>query len=93
MAEDNETLLLRLYVNGQNGRARQTVDRLHEILGEHADGRYELEVINIQENLEALERDQILATPTLVKDRPDPYTRLVGDLSDEAAVLGGINFI
>ncbi len=51
------------------------------------DGHYNLEVIDIIENLEMAEKDNILATPTLVKSSPPPERRIIGDLSDRKKVL------
>lgn len=93
MAPSDEKFVLHLYVNGRSGRSRQAIDRLSQILDEHAPGQYQLSVIDIREDPEALERDQVLATPTLVKKFPEPYTRLVGDFADKIALLTGIDLV
>ncbi|MBP5856076.1 hypothetical protein KAJ83_03585 [Marivibrio halodurans] len=78
---------LRLFLDGHNARARVTEETLRELLGHNFPDQYRLEVIDIRQNPAALEEDDVLATPTLVKRTPPPPSRLIGDFSDELAVL------
>jgi len=41
-----------------------------------------LEVIDVTENPDEAEREKILATPTLIRQLPEPTRRLVGDMGD-----------
>lgn len=43
------------------------------------------------EDPEAAEDARIVATPTLVREHPEPIRRLVGDLSDHAVVLATLS--
>jgi circadian clock protein KaiB len=54
-------------------------------------GQYTYEVIDVYQNPEATRSLQIVATPTLVKLAPEPARRIVGDLSDRARVLAGLD--
>jgi circadian clock protein KaiB len=49
---------------------------------------YELEVIDIYANPERAFNDNIVATPTLVKEAPPPRFRMVGDLSTQHQLAG-----
>jgi circadian clock protein KaiB len=51
---------------------------------------YDLDVIDVLERPQAAEDARILATPTLVKELPLPARRIIGDLSDIAKVLVGL---
>jgi circadian clock protein KaiB len=54
-------------------------------------GRYELEVVDIYQNPALAEEEQIIATPTLVKQLPLPLRRIIGDFSDREHVLLGLD--
>lgn len=53
-------------------------------------GRYRLTVVDVNQNPELARGRRVLATPTLVKERPGLECRLVGDLSDHLRVLAAV---
>ena len=57
----------------------------------HLTGRYELKVIDIYQQPELAKEAQIIATPTLVKKLPLPIRKFLGDMSDTAKLLVGID--
>ncbi|MGX7003389.1 circadian clock KaiB family protein [Caballeronia sp. KNU42] len=83
----SDMLVLRLYVTGNTLRSTRAVDNARRLLESHAPGRFELEVIDIYLHPEAAIAAQIIAAPTLVKLRPGPLRRVIGDLSDSNKVL------
>ena len=89
----SDTLVLRLYVTGNTLRSTRAVDNARRLLETHAAGRFELEVIDIYLHPEAAIEAQIIAAPTLVKLRPGPLRRVIGDLSDSAKVLAALGVI
>jgi circadian clock protein KaiB len=89
----NGKYVLRLYVSGMTPRSTEAISNLKAICDEYLKGRYELEIIDIYKRPEVTSRDQILATPTLVKKLPLPLRRLVGALSDEERVLVGLDLV
>ncbi len=82
----------RLYVVGQTPKSKTVIENLKGLLESTFDGHYNLEVIDITENLEMAQKDNILATPTLVKSSPPPERRVIGDLSDREKVLLNLGF-
>ncbi len=82
----------RLYVVGQTPKSITVVDDLKGLLESTCDGHYTLEVIDVTENLEMAEKDNILATPTLIKSSPPPEKRVIGDLSNREKVLLNLGF-
>jgi len=66
------------------------VQNVRRICEEHLRGLYDLEVVDIYKNLPLARGDQIIATPTLIQRLPAPLRRLIGDMSDEQRVLGGL---
>lgn len=84
-------LRLRLYVTGRMPPSQRAIENLHKICETDLQGRYEVEVIDVLESPELAEHAKILATPTLVKHLPEPVRKIIGDLSDRAKVLVGLN--
>jgi circadian clock protein KaiB len=89
-APDNETWDLRLYTAGQTPKSLAAIKNLKRICETHLAGRYHIEVIDLMANPRLAKDDQIVAIPTLVRKLPDPLRKIVGDLSDEARTLVGL---
>jgi len=85
--------LLRLYIAGRTVQAQRALANLQRICEAELQGRYRIEVVDLLESPEAGERENILATPTLIKELPPPLRRLIGDLSDREQVLRGLEVI
>jgi circadian clock protein KaiB len=64
---------------------------LQRIIDEWAPYEFEIVVIDVLENPQIAEEEKILATPTLIKESPSPLKRIIGDLSDTAKVLRGLD--
>jgi circadian clock protein KaiB len=59
----------------------------------HLEGRYDLTVVDVNQNPELARGSRVLATPTLLKGRPPPERMLVGDLSDQERVLLALDVV
>jgi circadian clock protein KaiB len=92
MNEDpTEALRLRLYVAGDAPNSIVAVAHLRAVIAECANGRADLEIIDILRDPERGLRDGVFVTPMLVKVAPPPERRVLGSLSDRRfllAVLG-----
>lgn len=81
---------LRLIVAGSTARSRLTIENLQRICNEHLPGQVDLAIIDIYQQPELAEQYQVVAAPTLVRLLPSPVRRVIGDLSEEARVLRGL---
>ncbi|KOG61335.1 hypothetical protein ADK76_13950 [Streptomyces griseoflavus] len=72
-----------LYVAGQTQRSHEALENLRSLCEARLRGYYELSVVDAVERPELAERWRILATPTVVRLRPAPQRRVVGDLADQ----------
>jgi circadian clock protein KaiB len=81
---------LRLYVAGSNARSLRAVQNLKHVCEHELAGRYQLEVVDIYKEPRRAAEDQIIAVPTLIKWAPGAVRRLIGDLSEIAAVRRGL---
>jgi circadian clock protein KaiB len=69
-------------------RARRQLERLQQQLGR---GELEIEVIDVLERPDLAEEEEVLATPALIRFRPLPRRKIVGDLSDWETVVVSLN--
>jgi circadian clock protein KaiB len=90
--ETPDRCLLKLYVSGMTPRSTRAVECVRAICDRLFGDRYDLEVIDIYQQPRLARDDQIVAAPTLVKCRPLPMRRVIGDLSDTERVLLGLDF-
>lgn len=82
-----ERFLLRLFVSDHTERSRRALANLEQICAEELGGRYEMEIVDVLLDPQAAEREQVLATPTLIRELPHPMRRIIGDLADHDQVL------
>ena len=82
---------LRLYIAGNTPKSTVALSNLKRYCETHLKGEYRIEVIDLLEKPQLAEGDQILAIPTLVRKFPEPIRKIIGDLSNEAKVLVGLN--
>jgi circadian clock protein KaiB len=72
---------LRLYVAGTTVRSRQALRRVYQLCeAELKEGNYEVELIDVYQQPELARKNQIVATPTLIKVSPLPVQRFVGNM-------------
>ena len=86
-----EIYALVLYVVGGSHASRHAVANLRVICDELLQDRYTLEVIDLREFPALAGERHILAAPTLIKERPPPTMRLIGDLSERERVLAALD--
>ena len=84
---------LRLFVTGTTPRSARAIQNLRTICEANLQGRYDLDVIDIYQHPEHVKAEQIVVTPTLVKQFPFPVRKLIGDLSDTPRVLAALDIV
>jgi len=83
--------ILRLYVAGATERSRRAIRRARQLCETELNGHYELEVIDVYQQPILARDGQIIATPTLVRDFPQPVRRFIGSLENTASLFVGLN--
>ena len=83
--------ILRLYIAGQTPKSVNAITNIKKICGEHLQGRYELEVVDLYQQPQLAQGEQIVAVPTLIKKLPLPLRRIIGDMSNTERVLVGLD--
>ena len=78
---------LRLYVAGNAPNSARATANIRAICEGHFAKHYTLEIVDMLTEPRRALADAIIVTPTLLKLGPPPALRVIGDLSDTAAVL------
>lgn len=86
-----DVYVLRLYVTGRSPNSLRAIANVRRICDAHIAGRYDLKIVDLYQQPHLAAGQQIIAAPTLVKSSPLPIKRIVGDMSDEARVVAGLN--
>jgi len=79
--------VLRLYVSGASIKSVAAIRNIWYICQASLPNQYTLEVIDIYQQPERAVRDQVVAAPMLVKERPLPRRQVVGTLSNTPQVM------
>ena len=79
-----EVAQFRLYVSAVSPLSSRAIVNARQFLDSHLPSSYTLQVLDIAQNVAEAKRDQVIASPTLVRYAPLPNRRVVGDLSDVA---------
>jgi circadian clock protein KaiB len=72
--------VLRLFVAGATARSRQAVLSVRQLCEAELKDNCTLEVIDIYQQPHLARANQIVATPTLIKELPRPVRRFIGNL-------------
>jgi circadian clock protein KaiB len=91
MVQKSERWELRLYIAGKTPKSITALRNLESYCETHLKGKYKIEVIDLLKTPQLAEGDQIFAIPTLVRKMPEPMRKIIGDLSNEAKVLVGLD--
>ena len=76
------TFRLRLWISARSARSLRAIEigeRLQERLAAIGGS---CDILDVGEHPELAAVDRILATPTLVRESPEPLMRIIGDVSD-----------
>ena len=84
---------MRLFVAGATDRSRQAVLRVRQLCETELKGNSKLEVIDIYQQPSLARANQIVATPTLIKEFPRPSRRFIGNLLNIADLFVELDLI
>lgn len=84
---DAEVQVFRLYISVASQASSRALVNARRLFEQHLAGRYTLEIIDLADAAEAAQRDQVIASPTLIRLSPLPQRRFIGDMSDPTRLL------
>ena len=82
-----------LYVTGKGPLARKAMADVEQLRAEHLGDEAELTVIDTVAQGEQAAAAKVRVTPTLIKRRPPPERRVVGDLAEARRVLAALGLV
>ena len=85
--------VLRLFVAGATARSRQAILRVRQLCEAELKSICKLEVIDIYQQPKMARDNQIVATPTLIKELPRPVRRFIGNLLNTAGLFGELELL
>ena len=83
-------LVLQLYVSGMSQKSMEAIENIKRLCDEHLNNAFELEIIDLYKNPEAASEQQIIFSPSLIKQLPLPKKTLIGNFSDSEKVIRGL---
>ena len=83
-------LVLQLYVSGMSQKSMEAIENIKRLCDEHLKDAFELEIIDLYKNPEAAGEQQIIFSPSLIKQFPFPKKTLIGSFSDSEKVIRGL---
>jgi len=89
-SEIRSVYILKLYITGASPNSTRAVSNIKSICETHLKGRYELEIIDVYQQIAIAQTEQIIALPLLIKLSPSPKKRFIGNMSDTGKVLKGL---
>ena len=89
--QDRAKYVFRLYVTGMTPKSTRAIASVQKLCEQYLTDAYELKVIDIYQQPQLAKGEQIIATPTLIKQLPLPLRKLIGDMSDTERFLVGID--
>ncbi len=78
---------------GATARSRQAILRVRQLCETELKGNCTLEVIDIYQQPKLARENQIVATPTLIKEFPRPVRRFIGNLANTTGLFVGLDLI
>jgi len=82
--------VLRLFITGASPNSVRALTNIKGVCENYLKGRYKLEIIDVYQQAEIAEKEQLVALPMLIRKKPLPEKRLIGDMSDIQKVLNGL---
>ncbi len=81
---------LTLYVDGAASESARAIETIRSVCDEELRDRVDLEVVDVRQHRGRVDRDPVLALPTLVRRFPGPLRYIVGNLAESARVRRGL---
>jgi len=91
-AADDKYVLL-LFISGMSVKSINAIENLREICDKYLNGNFDMQIIDVSQQIALAAKYQVIATPTLIKTNPLPQKMILGDLSNTNKALNALNII
>ena len=79
--------VFQLYITGASPNSSRAITNLKKIFDKQLEKNYDMEIIDVYQHPVLAKRENIIALPLLIKRRPLPERRLIGDMSDTIKLM------
>lgn len=87
---DENKVILKLYVSGMSAKSMEAIENVEKLCNEYLKDGFELEIIDLYKNPDVASEQQIVFSPSLIKQMPLPKKTLIGTFSDKEKVIKGL---
>ena len=84
---------LTLFITGATPRSLRAVANVRNFCERELTDSYDLEIVDLYQHPERAQPANVIAAPTLVRDRPRPMKLLVGDMADAERLIATIKVV
>ena len=88
-----ERYVFRLYITGASPNSSRAIANMKAFCEKYLENRYDLQIIDVYQQPQIVQKINIIAIPLLIKKSPQPERRLIGDLSDSNKLLKSLNLV
>lgn len=78
--------LFHLYITGASPNSVRAIINIKNLCEQYMEDEYELKVIDVYQQPAIARIEQIIALPLLIRKRPLPERRLIGDMSETTKI-------
>lgn len=83
-------IVLRLYVTGRTQSAARAIDTVSALQQQLGADRVRVEIIDVLEDPVSAVNDDVYATPTIFRVKPEPVRRLFGNIAAVEMLMTGL---
>lgn len=87
---DEKKVFLQLYITGMSENSIRAIKNITQLCDEYLDDNFDLEIIDIYKDPSIAEKQEIVFSPSLIRQFPLPQKTFIGDLSDTKKLLRGL---
>jgi len=87
---DEKRVFLQLYITGMSENSIRAIKNITQLCDEYLYDNFDLEIIDIYKNPSLAEKQEIVFSPSLIRQFPLPKKTFIGDLSDTKKLVLGL---
>ena len=91
--ENKESISLQLYVSGMSEKSMLAIKNIKHFCEKYLAKNFKLEIIDLYKSPEAAQVNQVVFSPSLIKNYPLPRKVLIGTFSDTDKLVKSLNLV
>ena len=91
--DNKESISLQLYVSGMSEKSMLAIKNVKNFCERYLQQNFKLEIIDLYKSPEAAQINQVVFSPSLIKNFPLPRKVLIGTFSDTDKLIKSLNIV